>query len=373
MSGKPVFITSILVIILLLNSCHTVRFFTWNFADVNDYKRFPATIIHPGKGHFAFARKANSFLKLPHSFLEDQQSFESFLNNNKTTAFLVIHQDTILYEKYFSDYNAASAFPSFSITKSVVSALLGIAISEGIISSLDDRVSKYLPKLSKNGFDRVTLRNLINMRSGIKFSEGYFNPFSEMAKFYYGKNLDKFVQKLRLNKEPGATYQYQSANTQILAMIIERTSGKSLPDYLQEKIWEKAGMQYDASWNLDSEKHGRVKAFCCLNARPLDFARFARLYCRDGNYQKEEIIPSSWISETFNNTTDSKDAAGYPYHFMWRVLDHDILFAKGILGQYIYIDRSKNLIIIRFGEKSKKVPWIDLFKEIGAGFDSQSK
>ncbi|MDZ7740721.1 MAG: serine hydrolase [Bacteroidota bacterium] len=211
------------------------------------------------------------------------------------------------------------------------------------------------------------------MRSGIKFSEGYFNPFSEMAKFYYGKNLDRYIQQLRLNKEPGAAYQYQSANSQILAMILERTSGKSLPEFLQEKIWEQAGMQYDASWNLDSEKHGSVKAFCCLNARALDFARFARLYSREGYYRDKEIIPSSWISKTFKNTTDSKDAEGYPYHFMWRVIDGDILFAKGILGQYIYIDRSRDLIIVRFGKKNKKVRWVELFKEIGAGFDSQSR
>ncbi|MDZ7740722.1 MAG: serine hydrolase [Bacteroidota bacterium] len=145
MSGKPVLIISILITILLLNSCHNVRYFTWNVADVKDYKRFPAANVHAGDDVFTFARQDKAFRQLPRSFLRDGESFQSFLERNKSTVFLVIHKDTILYEQYFRGHSGEDIFPSFSVTKSVVSALVGIALSEGLISSMDDPVSKYLP------------------------------------------------------------------------------------------------------------------------------------------------------------------------------------------------------------------------------------
>lgn len=357
-----------LITTLLSSSCHVGRYFYLNFADINDYKRFPAREVRASKEntfHFTEAKNKAGF-SLPEKFNEsgDYPNLEAFLEDRKTTAFLIIRNDTILFEKFFSDFDNTSIFPSFSVAKSFVSALVGCAVAEGKIGSINDPVTKYLPEMRKNGFDRVSIQNLLNMRSGILFNEGYYNPFGEMAKFYYGKNLRKYTLELEVTQQPGNNYEYQSGNTQILAMILERSTGMSLPEYLEKKIWKTAGMEYDASWNYDSKKHKQTKAFCCLNARLTDFAKFGRLYLNKGSYNGDQVIPRDWIELTKTNTTNSIDSGGYPYHFHWRVLEDGSMFAKGILGQYIYIDPTSDAILIRFGKKNGNTDWIDLFREL---------
>ena len=364
---KAILIFCVFFVLGGLNSCHVVRYFTLNTADVKDFKRFPADTVYPGNHNFEFKHAVPEINIVPRANITFRDNdFEDFLREKKTLAFLVIRNDTILYEKYFDGFNRKSILPSFSVTKSIVSALVGIGIAEGWIAGVDDKVSDYLPELAENGFDRVSIRNLLNMRSGINYSEGYYNPFGKMAKFYYGKNLAKYVRKLKVKSQAGKNYKYQSANTQILGMILERSSGKKLPEILETYIWKKAGMKYEATWNMDSRKHKNTKAYCCLNARSGDFARFARLYLADGRFEGTAVIPEEWIRKTLQNTTDSRDSQNYPYHFGWRVIDGNILFAKGILGQYIYIDRSKKLIILRFGKRNKKVEWVELFSQIGS-------
>jgi CubicO group peptidase (beta-lactamase class C family) len=206
------------------------------------------------------------------------------------------------------------------------------------------------------------------MRSGIKFSETYYNPFGHAAKFYYGKNLEKYVYKLKINETPGSAYHYNSANPLILAMIIEKTSGMRFAQYFEQKIWSKIGAEYPATWSYDSEKHGMVKAFCCINATPRDFAKFGRLYLNKGKCNGEQVIPEEWVAKSFEIYNDSRDSEDYPYTYFWRVLDNGCVFAKGILGQYIYIDPSKDLIIVRFGKKRGGIHWSKLIEALGAQY-----
>lgn len=349
-----------------LFSCHVARYVYWNFADVKDYQKFPADTIHSdGSQEYLFTKRQDVDIPLPARYRDDENpDLKTFLGNDKTTAFSVIRNDSILFECFFRKYDPASVLPSFSVAKVFVSTLVGIALEEGHIKSLHQTITDYLDGFEHSGFDKITIEDLLNMQSGIKFSEGYYNPFGEMARFYYGRNLEHYVYQLKTERPPGETYKYQSANTQILAMILEKATGKSLPVYLEEKIWKSLPMQYNASWNYDSKKHHNTKAFCCINARLHDYARFAKLFLNDGRWKDQQIIPSSWVERILNAQPKFSDDSGYPYYFHWRVMGNGAIFAKGILGQYIYIRPDKNIIILRFGKKSGKVEWPVFFNDI---------
>lgn len=353
--------------VLVMVFTYIGRYIFWNFADIGDYKKFPAMDVHHGEKVFYFRTgEASKKFQLPDPYRVsgEDHDLESFLSDKNTLAFIVIRNDTLLMEKYFDGFSRESVIPVFSITKSVVSALVGIALDEGILKSVDDPITDFVTGFSHDGFEKITIGHLLDMRSGIDFSESYFNPFSEMARFYYGKHLDRYVLRSRIKEPPDLHYDYVSVNPQLLAMAIEKVSGMPLPKYLEEKIWKRIGMEYDASWNLDSKKHKRVKAFCCLNARPLDLAKFARLYLHEGNWEGEQVISREWILQSISIVNDSRDGQGYPYHYHWRVLDDGSYFAKGILGQYIYVKPSMNLIMLRFGEKSGDLDWIAFFRSL---------
>lgn len=352
---------------MLLSSCYVARYFYWNYADINDYKKFPSFIINKPAVSFHFEEKGSNIkLKLPENFENKKTTgnFEDYLADQKTVAFIIIRNDSIIYENYFYNFNKESILPSFSVAKSFVSALIGIALQERKIESTNDKITQYLSGFKHSGFEKISIADLLNMQSGIKFSEGYSNPFGEMAKFYYGSSLQKYVYKLKTESEPGTTYQYQSANTQILSMILEKATGMRMDKYLEEKIWKPLGMEYDASWNMDSRKHQNIKAFCCLNARARDFAKFGRLYLNNGIWNGNMIISERWIEETYNADEKCRDALSYPYNYHWRIKQNKDFFAKGILGQYIYICPDKNLIMLRFGKKNGKIDWPSFFEEL---------
>ncbi len=354
---------------MLLPSCHIARIFTLNVADVKDYKRFPSFKVDSSDNPWVFKEISKQpELLVPEEFNSPQNiesiSLEQYLNKKGTTGFIIVRNDTILYEKYFQSYDTASIMPSFSIAKSMVSALTGIAIKEGYIESVKDPVTKYIDIFKHPGFDKITIEDCLNMRTGIRFNEGYYNPFGEVAKFYYGKNLKKYVAGLRIKEAADINYEYIGANTQILGFIIEKTTAKKLSEYLQEKIWIPMGAEYSASWNYDSKKHKNIKAFCCLNGRLRDFAKFGRLYLDDGNLYSPPIVPPEWIKETYNADKDSHDSKNYQYSYQWRVMDSGALFAKGILGQFIYVNPEKNIVIARFGKNMGKDIWPELFDQI---------
>ncbi len=352
---------------LLLPACHVGRFFYWNFADINDYKKFPQVPVDNG-GEVFYFDESNKEIEpaLPVDFLEKNKnlSFDNFLEEKKTVAFLVIRNDSILYERYFDGYADSSIIPSFSISKAFTSALMGIAIEEGYIESTGQPITDFIPELLENdpAFGKIRMEDLLNMRSGIKFNEGYSNPFADMAKYYYGKDLTKYITKLKIEEPPNQSYNYISVNSLLLGMAIERATGRQLNEYLQEKIWIPLGMEYDATMNVDSKKDNQAKVFCCINARTHDFARFGRLYLNKGNWNGQQIVPEQWVEKPMTIINDSRDSQNYPYTYYWRVKEDGAIFAKGVLGQYIYIDPAKNVIIVRLGKKSKGVHWAGLME-----------
>ncbi len=393
-----------LIICLTLTSCHVGRFFVWNFADTNDKKKFASVDLKAPESTFYFKKvdEEQNPLKLPETLRVDGEtfSFENGLDESKTVAFLVIRNDSLLYENYLDDYTPQTIHTSFSVAKSFVSALVGIAIEEGHIKSVKEPISNYLTDLHPDINDTITIEDLLDMRSGITFNEGYYNPFGHVAKFYYGTNLRKYITQLKSGGAPDQNFDYISSNPQMLGSILENATGKPLYEYMQEKIWTPLEMETDATWSIDSKKNKMVKAFCCLNATARDFAKFGRLYLNKGNWNGKQIVSEKWVTQS---TTFDRVKNGFQYSYQWwhmpyyqaktdttklpamydtgsyttkdsttnQKVEKTYLvsptapfLAEGILGQFIYINPEKNLIIVRLGKKYGKTQWERNFRAI---------
>ena len=364
-----VFLIILFFIIVGLVSCKVARFVYYNFADIGDYKKFPSRSLNNSGPKFSFHQTEKG--RSPKKINPDQHGevpFDQYLEENNTVAFMIIQNDTIQYEKYFQGYNQAAIVPSFSMAKSVVSILIGCAINDGLIKSIDEPVTNYIPELRKNGFDKVTLEHLLQMTSGLQFNEGYSNPFGEVATFYYGTNLRKATTELKLKRAAGEAFEYVSGNPQILGLVLERVlKTKNITAYLQEKIWQPLGMEYDASWSLDKKNNGLEKTFCCINARARDFAKIGRLYLNKGNWNGQQIVPESWVRQSTKVDT-SKGSAWYYQYQWWLPTKNGDFMAAGILGQYIYVNPAKNLIIVRLGKSKGKANWEQTFVSIASGY-----
>jgi CubicO group peptidase (beta-lactamase class C family) len=353
-----------LMLTLLCSSCQVGRYFFYNFADIRDHKKFRSRPLHADSSTFTFF--SNPSGKFPKKV--DGTGFDEYLEKNKTVAFLIIQRDTIQYEKYFKGYDQESIVPSFSMAKSVTSILIGCAIADGLIESVEEPVTKYIPELSKNGFDKVKIKHLLQMTSGIKFNESYVNPFGEAASFYYGTNLRKRISKLKLAREPGTQFEYVSGDTQLLGLVLERAlKTRTVTSYLQEKVWTPLGMEYDASWSIDREKDGLEKTFCCINARARDFAKIGRLYKNKGHWNGEQIVPSEWVEES--TKLDTSDGSVWYYQYQWWLpVPGEDFMAQGILGQYIYVHPGKDLVIVRLGKNTGDADWWSIFKSLADAY-----
>jgi len=381
---KSIQYTFLLLITIILSSCYAIRGARYHEADIDDYKIFPSAQLTKSTTPFQFiaAQQPNSKLT---------QQLDDYLENTNTAAFIVIRNDSILYERYDEGFQKSAIIPSFSVAKSFTSTLLGIAIDEGYIKNTSEPITKYIPELIKKGeaYKLITIQDCLDMRSGLDNQENYsgYNVFTPMVRMYYGKNLNKEVFNVKLKGSRGS-FNYQSINTQVLALIVERATGKKLQDYLQEKIWQPLGMQFDATWSLDSKKRNTVKAFAALNAAPLDFAKLGRLFLHDGkNQEGKQIISKNWVATTTNFAalkemgyknqwwsagvakvfTDSLQAVKYRIEnphtgtmqrsnmgYFWFQDYGKAYMAEGILNQFIYVRPDKNLIIVRNGDYSKK-------------------
>jgi len=320
------------------------------------------------------------------------------VKKNKTLAFLVIRRDTILYERYFSDYKESSVIPSFSMAKSITSALIGIALGEGKIKSTDQPVTDFIPELSETDprYKKITLQHLLDMRSGLDFNEeSYKTPFADVAQLYYSRNIKKRLLKTSIEKPPNQEYTYQSANTQLLGWVLERSTGISPAQYLEEKIWKPVGMEFPASWSIDSRKNQTVKTYCCLNARARDYAKFGSLYLKKGNWEGKSIVPEAWVEvstapdpfnrgyknqwystrrEIYFDDLPSAKANLQPHervmtstrypgkYFIYRY--SSAFMAAGLLGQFIFVDPEKEVIIVRLGTGQGKITWSEMFNRI---------
>ena len=323
---------------------------------IYDRDAFYFNTIHASNSIFKWYKQDNS-LKL-------NKKEEKFISSLKTESFILIKNDTIVFEKYWNNRQINTASNGFSATKTLVALLIGIAIEDGKINSLDDSVGKYLDEFNTKSKKSITIRHLLMMASGLDWEESAKNPLSENAASYYGSGINNLALHQKVIQKPGVNFNYQSGNSQLLGLILEKATGITLSKYAEQKIWSKIGTENDAYWTLDKE-NGDEKAFCCLYGTSRDFARLGRLILKEGKWEQKQIVPKWFMQEMFkcpNLQTEEKVAnRRYGLH-IWTYLDGKtkINYCRGILGQYIITIPSQNIIIIRSGferlpnvEKSK--------------------
>jgi CubicO group peptidase (beta-lactamase class C family) len=389
-AGALLLLASVVVVIGYLSApnFYLTRAIFWGESDYKDLEKFPARTIHnaPPAFHLDELRADNPYA----SQIEDignrstNGSLVGYLESSGTTAFLVIHDDELLYERYFDNYDETSVNTSFSMAKSFASALVGIAIDEGHIRSVDEPITNYIPELLEKDkrFGSITIRNLLTMSSGIKYEEGGDLPWSEESddtKTYYATDLRALALNCEIEGKPGEYFEYNNYNPLLVGLILERSTGMPVARYLQERLWKPMGMEADGSWSLDSTTGGFEKMESGLNARARDFARFGMLFAKEGKWEGRQLISRGWIEESTRRDTSTDPSSEYQY--FWWVNTPDgggtpHFSARGKYGQYIYVAPEKDLVIVRLGKEEGERGygyWISLFEELATGLDPSVK
>jgi len=273
-------------------------------------------------------------------------TLDSLHRELETAAFLIIKNDSIWFEKYYNGYDDRSKTNSFSMAKSIVTALMFKAIQDGHLENIDQPVSDFFPQFDK----RLTIGNLSSMSSGLNWDENYYNPFASTARAYFDDNIREQILELKVVEEPGKEFKYLSGNTQLLGMVLEKATGKSLSKYLSESFWKPLGMNDDALWQVDSEASGMEKAYCCISSNARNFAKFGKLFINYGKWDDQQILDSAYIAKL--SKPRFKETPHYGYGF-W-LSDYkgkEIFYMRGVLGQYVIMIPEDDLVIIRLGRE----------------------
>ncbi|WNB18059.1 serine hydrolase domain-containing protein [Marivirga arenosa] len=320
-------------------------------ANIDDYEIFEnRTVAASNPQAWAISAQYNQY--------EMGQTYQEILESYETTAFLIVKDTAIFYEKYFLGYDEEAISNSFSAAKSIVSLLIGIAIDEGKIKSVFEPVSEYLESFKEGDKSEVTIKDVLTMSSGIDWNEAYMSPFSKTTEAYYGHDLKKLVDELKMDGEPAQEFAYKSINTQILAEILEAATGQSVSDYATNRLWRKIGAEHDALWSLD-RAGGMEKAFCCFNSTARDFARIGQLVLNNGEWNGEQVVPEDYIKVATQPAKlfGSEKELTY-YGYQWWILNYEgkqIPYARGILGQYVFVLKDKNAVVVRLGKSRSKL------------------
>ncbi len=303
---------------------------------------------------------------------ESNTEFESL----GSSAFVIVKNDSLIHEQYWDGYGEDSYSNSFSMAKTVVGILIGIAIDEGKIESVDQPVGDFLPEFKAGENAKLTIKHLLTMSSGIDFDEDYVNPFAYPAAAYYGTDLKKLTDKYSVKQEPGKVFKYLSGNTVLLGFILEKVTGKKVSEYTSEKLWKPLGAKNSAYWSLDHE-NGMEKVYCCFNSNAPDFARIGELFLDSGKVDGKQIVSSEYVKSA-TKTADLLDGNGkqnQKYGYAWWIIPdykgHHIFYARGILGQYILCIPDKKMVVVRLGKKRhKQLPSEDHPKDVFTYIDA---
>ena len=270
--------------------------------------------------------------------------------DSRSIAYLVIKNDSLLHESYFDGYDENSKTNSFSMAKSYVCALLGKAIMDGHIESLDQPVGDFFEEYKTGLASTVTIGDLASMASGSSWVESYYSPFTITTRAYYGEELEKSIFSLNTVKTPGRAFEYSSGDTQLLAMIIEKATGEKLYNYLSKSLWIPLESENDALWQVDSQKNDMVKAYCCIASNAKDFARLGRLYKDYGKWNGKKILDSTYVVKSINPRFEKSPQYGYGF-WLNKINDKSFFMMEGHLGQCVIVEPTDNLIIVRLGHE----------------------
>jgi CubicO group peptidase (beta-lactamase class C family) len=353
--SKTVLILALLTALWMLLAPNYLRtsLIYW-YANIDDYKIFENTEVNVADSKEW--KEAESYNKY-----ELDQSDRDYLENHETVAYLIIQDGKILYEEYWDGYNADSHSNIFSATKSIVSLLIGIAIDEGKIKSVDEPIGNYLEEFANDERGKISIKNLLTMSSGLDWDEAYSSPTSITTKAYYGKKLRQVSTNQELIEKPGVRFRYQSGNTQLLAFIVEEATGETISKYAERTLWKPMQAVNTALWSLD-KKDGDEKSFCCFNTNARDAARFGQLVLNKGLWNGKQLISEQYLTDATTTAayllneeqTAPLDHYGYQYWIL-PYKNMNIPYMRGHRGQYIYSIAEKNAVVLRFGKAKDEI------------------
>jgi CubicO group peptidase (beta-lactamase class C family) len=314
-------------------------------------------------------------------------TLDDYVARARTTGLIVLKDGKVVLERYWHGADASSRFASWSVAKSFVSTLVGFAVADGLIESVEDPVTDYLPELKGSGYDGVPIKAILQMSSGVAFNEDYESGTSDALILwnqvlqYNKRTFGEFAARSKREVEPYAKFNYKGLDSVVLGMLVARVTGKNLSTDLAEKIWGPLGMEDDASWLLEDRSDKALEApFCCLNARLRDYARFGQFMLQGGAWNGKQLLPASWVAEaTQPDRAQVAFGALYPgtslgYQYQWWALQGpDRAFtAEGVNGQFIYVNPTGRLVIAmtsvwpRFWDNRLAKESFALFDAIGA-------
>ncbi len=339
----------ILALAVILTPGYLRRALIYQTPDIDDYRIFHNRTIVAGEPQPWQEDSLYNFFELPEHHLDSFFELEP-------VAFLIARNGHILFEEYYDGYGQSSLSGSFSMAKSIVALLVGIAYDEGYIQSLNQPVRDFLPEFEIASDGEVTIRHLLTMSAGLDWDEQYATAFSLTTKAYYGSDLEALLKPLGRKYPPGEIFDYTSGTTQLLAFVLEEATGQNISDYAAQKLWQPMGAEHDALWSLDREG-GMEKAYCCFNSNARDFARLGQLVLDTGAWKGQQLISANFLTQAVSPATYLKDQYGkvvdyYGYQF-WIAYHrgYEVPYFRGILGQYIFIIPQWDAVVVRLGHK----------------------
>jgi CubicO group peptidase (beta-lactamase class C family) len=335
------------------------RAIAWLESDTGDIDRFPAREVPTGSDPLPLP--AGEPVDLAAIWPGDD--LEADLAANETVALLIVRDGELVTEEYRGGVGPGDLRTSFSAVKSVVSTLVGLAISDGLIRSVDDPVTDYLPELAERDprFADITIRHLLTMSSGLRYVERPL-PWSDDAQTYYGTDLRGTALRARVDDEPGRAFLYNNYNLLIEGLVLERVTGMPVATYLSERLWTPMGAEADASWSLDSTRSGFEKMESGLNAVARDYARFGLLFAEGGRAGDRQVVPEDWVRQATDATAGGGPAPFYGFHWWTGTFDGEpfpggAFMAAGKYGQLVYVAPDRDVVIVRLGDGYGGVDW----------------
>ena len=344
----------------------------YNFLNMD--KIFPTREIKASKNPKPLKRNTKT---LPETFFfeGEEKNLQEYLDYFWSDGMIVLHKNEMVYENYWLGNNENKRHISWSVAKSFISALVGIAYEEGLIDSLDDPVTKYLNDFKETGYDGVTIKDILQMSSGVLFNEDYADYDSDINRFgravATGTSMRDFSKTLTREREPGTYMHYVSINTQVLGFLLQEVTNKSISQYLYDKIWNPLGMEDSAYFILDDVKD--EFALGGLNATLRDYAKFGLLYLQNGHWSDNQIISKQWIEDSHNTDgihlvpgerETSSNPWGYGYQWWVPGFPDTDYTASGVYNQYIYIDPLSEIVIAKTSSNYKYTSELQMSKDM---------
>jgi CubicO group peptidase (beta-lactamase class C family) len=350
------------------DSSSVARAIAWRGADADDWQRFAALPVAAGPQTLELHPVGDRPGEIPTEVAvpgAGREDLDALLERTATTAFLVLRGDDLLAERYLGTGSRGATETSFSVAKSLLSTLVGIAIKRGEIGGLDDAVTDYVPELADRDprFARITLRHLITMSSGLRYEERGL-PWTDDATTYYAPDLRSAALSVEIDEPPGRRFHYDNYNPLLMGLVLERAVGMPVADYTSTVLWQPLGAEADASWSADSSEHGFPKMESGFNARAIDFARIGYLLAHDGRVGDRQVVPPDWVAEATALDTGTDPAEHYQYWWWVDTERPGRFYAHGNLGQFIYVDPQSDVVVVRMGDEYGIEDWPAVLRDV---------